>query len=66
MCPDVSNVMDLAIPNTIERRYSIAKKNNKLFPPRLATKKDKPCLHVFKYINYKENHQVNSNTCPYW
>ena len=28
---------------------------------RLKTKKDELCSHTFKYINYQEEYQVNSN-----
>ena len=39
------------------------KANDKINPPRLETKKGKPCPHTFKYINYKGNHQADSNEC---
>ena len=39
------------------------KANEKTNPPCLKTKKDKPCLHVFKCSNYCGNHQVDSNLC---
>ena len=32
----------------------------------LATKEGKPCPHVFKCMNYKGDHQVDSHSCPYW
>ena len=32
----------------------------------LATKKGELCLHVFKCINCKGNHQADSYSCPYW
>ena len=31
-----------------------------------ATKEGEPCPHIFKYINYKGDHQVDSYNCPYW
>ena len=37
-----------------------------MIPPRLATTDDKPCPYSFKYINYKDDYQVNINKCPYW
>ena len=42
------------------------KANAKTNPPRLETKKGKPCPHTFKCSNCKGDHQVNSNTCPFW
>jgi len=42
------------------------KANNKLIPPRLATKDGKPCPHFFKYVNCKGDYQADSNKCPYW
>ena len=42
------------------------KVNFKTNPSRLETKKEKPCLYSFKCINYKEEHQVDSNYCPFW
>ena len=42
------------------------KENNKLSPPKLATKEGKPCSYVFKCVNCKGNHQADNNTCPYW
>ena len=35
-------------------------------PPRLETKKGKPCPHLFKCSNCKGDHQADSNTCPFW
>ena len=32
----------------------------------MATKEDEPCPHVFKCINYKEDHQVDSYSYSYW
>ena len=42
------------------------KANDKLNPPRLETKKDKPCLHSFKCINCKGSHVADSVECPFW
>ena len=42
------------------------KGNVKINPPRLETKKGKPCPHSFKCSNYKGDHQANSNSCPFW
>jgi len=42
------------------------KGNAKLNPPRLETKKGKPCPHAFKCSNCKGDHQANSNVCPFW
>jgi len=42
------------------------KTNNKLNPPKLETKKDKPCSHSFKCLNCKGNHQADSIECPFW
>ena len=42
------------------------KANNKTNPLRLETKKGKPCPHLFKYSNYKGEHQVDSIECPFW
>ena len=33
---------------------------------RLETKKGELYTHSFKYINYKNKHQVNSNNCLFW
>jgi len=33
---------------------------------RLATLKEEPCPYVFKYMNCKRDHQVNSYNCLYW
>ena len=33
---------------------------------RSATKEDKPCLHIFKCMNCKGDHQADSYSCPYW
>ena len=32
----------------------------------LATKEGESCSYVFKCTNCKEDHQVNSYTCPFW
>ena len=42
------------------------KANNKLNPPRLETKKGKPCSHSFKCLNCKGSHVANSVECPFW
>ena len=33
---------------------------------KLEIKKGELYLHFFKCINYKEEHQANSNTCSFW
>ena len=33
---------------------------------RLETKKEEHCLHLFKYINCKEDYQADINVCYYW
>ena len=42
------------------------KANNKTNPPRLETKKGKPCPHSFKCSNCKGDHQADSNSCLFW
>ena len=42
------------------------KANVKLNPPRLETKKSKPCPHAFKCSNCQGDHQADSNQCPFW
>ena len=42
------------------------KGNAKTNPPRLETKKGKPCPHSFKCSNCKGDHQADSNSCPFW
>ena len=42
------------------------KANDKINPPRLATKKGEPCPHSFKCSNCKGDHQADSNSCPFW
>ena len=42
------------------------KANPKLNPPRLETKKDKLCPHMFKCLNYHRDHQADSNQCLFW
>ena len=42
------------------------KANNKINPLRLETKKGKHCPHTFKCLNCKDDHQANSNKCPFW
>ena len=33
---------------------------------RVATKEGEPCSYVFKCMNCKGDHQVDSYSCPYW
>jgi len=42
------------------------KANDKTNPSRLETKRGDLCLHTFKYLNYKGDHQVDSYNCPFW
>ena len=42
------------------------KANEKINPPRIATKKGEPCPHSFKCSNCKGDHQADLNTCPFW
>ena len=42
------------------------KANFKTNPPCFKTKQGKPCPYIFKYLNYKGNHQANSNSCLFW
>ena len=42
------------------------KLNNEINPPRLETKKGKPCPHIFKCLNCCRDHQANSNVCSFW
>ena len=42
------------------------KVNDKINPPRLETKKGKPCPHTFKCLNCKGDHQADSIECPFW
>ena len=42
------------------------KANAKINPPRLETKKGKPCPHSFKCSKYKGDHQADSNQCLFW
>ena len=42
------------------------KANFKINPPHLKTKQGEPCPYLFKYINCKSNHQVDSNSCLFW
>ena len=39
------------------------KSNGKTNPPRLETKKGKPCSHS---LNCKGNYQADSTNCPFW
>jgi len=41
------------------------KANPKINPPRLETKKGKPCPYLFKYLNCRGDHQADSNLCPF-
>ena len=41
------------------------KANKKTNSPRLETKKDDPCPHMFKCLNYKGDHQADSNKYPF-
>ena len=42
------------------------KANKKTNPPQLKTKKGKPYLHMFKYLNYWGDYQADSNLCLFW
>ena len=42
------------------------KANNKINPLRLETKKGDPCPHTFKCLNCHDDHQADSNACPFW
>ena len=42
------------------------KANFKTNPLRLETKKEEPCTHAFRCINYKNKYQADSNNCPSW
>ena len=42
------------------------KVNNKINPPRLEIKKNKPCPHSFKCLNCKGKHQADSYDCSFW
>jgi len=42
------------------------KANDKLNPPKLETKKGKPCPHSFKCINCKSSHVADSVKCSFW
>ena len=51
-------------PHKVEYYYDLAwycKVNFKTNLSWLKTKEGKLCLHSFKYINYKNNHQADSN-----
>lgn len=41
------------------------KENKKTNSPRLATKTDELCPHIFKCVNYKGDYQVDSNIYSY-
>jgi len=41
------------------------KTNNKINSPRLETKKGELCPHSFKCSNCREDHQADSNQCPF-
>ena len=56
-------------PHELEHHRQFAcyyKTNEKTNPPRLETKKRKPCPHSFKCSNCKEDHQSDLNLCPFW
>jgi len=42
------------------------KANPKINSLRLKTKQGKPCPHLFRCLNCKEDYQANSNLCPFW
>ena len=42
------------------------KANNKVNLPKLETKKDKPCPHMFKCFNCKGSHLADSVDCLFW
>ena len=42
------------------------KANSKVNSSRLETKVDKLCPHFFKCFNYKRDHMVDNNKCPFW
>ena len=47
-----------------EHHYHFAwycKANSKTNPLRLETKQGKSCPHIFKYLNYKDKYQADSN-----
>ena len=55
-------------PHKIKHHYHFAwccKANFKINPFHLKTKLGKLCLHSFKYINYKGDHQADSNSCSF-
>jgi len=45
---------------------SYYKANFKLNLPWLETKQGDLCLHIFKYIKYKGDHQANLNLCLFY
>ncbi len=51
------------IPNTTERKHGVVWKQE---ANHAATNVGKLCPHVFKCVNYKGDHQVDSYSCPYW
>ena len=42
------------------------KVNFKINLPRLETKQEGLCSHLFKYTNCKGNYQADSNLCSFW
>ncbi len=55
-------------PHKVKHHYYFAwcyKANFKINSLYLKTKEGKLCSHSFKCINYKGNHQADSNTCPF-
>lgn len=56
-------------PYSLENHHDLAwccKANFKTNPSRLETKKDKLCPYAFKCTNYKGEHCVDDNKCPFW
>ena len=56
-------------PHKSENHYEFGwccKANTKANPPRLETKKDKPCPHTFKCSNCCGDHQADSTSCLFW
>jgi len=42
------------------------KANSKTNPPYLEIKQEEFCSYSFKCLNYKGDHQANSNMCSFW
>jgi len=56
-------------PHKLENHHKFdwcCKANNKINPPHLETKKDEPCLYIFKYTNCWREHQADLITCLFW